>query len=152
MHHPAALQEATRLVFEAIWANEDTRDAEGNVKMGEPLLVDICTQAGLSAAEAARTVKLAVDRAVNAPVKDALKASVADAVSKGAYGMPFTCITGVGDDAAAHAQEHVWFGSDRFGQMAFTIGKPWYGPDPSRPSVGSAKLQALYSCYYFGSL
>ena len=51
----------------------------------------------------------------------------------GAYGAPFIVVSGPGLD-----EDMVFFGSDRFEQMALAMGKPWYGPDPERPTV--AKL------------
>lgn len=124
--HPEVLQEATRLVFEQIWVNKAARDERGHVAMNENVLVNICEQAGLSPSEAERCV-----RALDAPeTKELLKASVSDAVSRGAYGAPTMIVSGVpGRD------EMIFFGSDRFEQLAFVCGLPWFGPDPSRATT-----------------
>ena len=50
-------------------------------------------------------------------VKDQLKANVAEALDLGAFGVPFIVI-----------EDNVYFGSDRFEQMAFTHGLAWHGP------------------------
>jgi len=126
--HPDALQTATRLVFEAIWTNEKTRDAEGNVLITPELLRSICIEAGLSPDEADGALSRINDKAT----VDLLKSTVQEAVGRGAYGAPFFVCTVEG------VPPQIFFGSDRFEVMAFTLGKPWYGPDPNRPTV--AKL------------
>ena len=36
-------------------------------------------------------------------------------------------------ELCAQKEEHIYFGSDRFEQLAFTHGLPYSGPDPGRP-------------------
>ena len=55
---------------------------------------------------------------------------------RGMYGAPFFAITD--HNIASQPEEMIAFGSDRFEQIAFALDKPWFGPDPSRPST--AKL------------
>ena len=118
MKAPDALGDATEGVFRMIYTDE--RDAEGRALVTEERLQAICERAGISTAAA----KDIVDSINSPPVKDHLKANIAEAVEKGAYGSPFyTC------------DDQIYFGSDRLEQFAFTHGFPWYGPDPTRPTV-----------------
>jgi len=64
-------------------------------------------------------------------VKAQLTANTEEAVSKGAYGSPTLIIEG---GLPPHEEPFMVFGSDRFEQIAHICGKPYYGPDPSRPS------------------
>eukprot|EP00747_Dinoflagellata_sp_TGD_P067414 gnl/TRDRNA2_/TRDRNA2_155265_c0_seq1.p1 gnl/TRDRNA2_/TRDRNA2_155265_c0~~gnl/TRDRNA2_/TRDRNA2_155265_c0_seq1.p1 ORF type:complete len:255 (-),score=43.80 gnl/TRDRNA2_/TRDRNA2_155265_c0_seq1:112-876(-) len=129
--HPEALADVSRLVFEQIWASKEARDAKGNVAMDEKVLVNLCEKAGLPRSEAERCVK----ELDSAETKELLKATVDEAVRRGGYGSPTIIVTG-----ASGREEMVFFGSDRFEQLAFACGLPWYGPDPSRPTMGAAKL------------
>ena len=130
----AVLRDGARGVFEHIWADADARDGAGNVAMSEAALQDILVRnTALGVAEAAEVVA-----AHNAPeTKAALKATVAEAVERGAYGAPFIVLRRR-QQREGEDEEHVFFGSDRFEQLAFVAGLPWLGPDPKRPSV--AKL------------
>jgi len=121
--HPSALRNATRLVFESIWANPSTRDSSGKVMMTLELLHRICTESGLSA-EQADAVMAHID---DKEVVGLLKGAVGEAVKLGAYGAPFMVVRTEGE-----ADEQVYFGSDRFEVMAFRMAKPWHGPDPTR--------------------
>lgn len=127
--HPEVLQEATRLVFEQIWADSDARDAAGNVAMDEAVLESICVKAGLSREQA----KHCVGQLGSNETKGVLKSTVAEAVGRGSYGAPTIIVSG-----APGRDEMIFFGSDRFEQLAFVSGLPWYGPDPARPTA--AKL------------
>jgi len=80
-------------------------------------------EAGLSAQQAQQCME-SID---SKEVKTQLRTNVADAVDAGAFGAPFFVI-----------DDHIYFGSDRFEQMAFTHGWDWVGPDPTRPSVKSS--------------
>ena len=84
-------------------------------------------------------------------VKDTLKATVGEALDAGAFGAPFMVVqpgssssssssSGGGGD---ESEEMVFFGSDRFEQMAFSLGLPWHGPNPAsfgQGNNGGAKL------------
>lgn len=48
------------------------------------------------------------------------------AVKKGMFGAPTFYVT----VSAKKPREMMFFGSDRFEQMAFVLGKPWEGPNP----------------------
>merc|ERR1719199_1291094 len=113
---PQVLREATRMVFEQIWASKEARDEKGNVAMNEEVLAGICQKAGLSAAEAGEVVaQLASDE-----TKKLLKATVDEAVEKGAHGAPTIVVSGV-----EGRKEMVFFGSDRFEQLAYVSKLPW---------------------------
>jgi glutathione S-transferase kappa 1 len=58
-------------------------------------------------------------------VKAGLSAQTREAVNDGCFGVPVML---VGED------KELYFGSDRFEQLACIHGIPWYGPDPSRPT------------------
>lgn len=69
-----------------------------------------------------------------APVKSQLRAQTQRAVELGGFGVPLIAIptsafvrTPPGSNNKAH---QIWFGSDRFEQMAFFLGKTWMGPNP----------------------
>jgi glutathione S-transferase kappa 1 len=119
-----------RLIFDAIWTNPLTRDSQDRVLMSHELLKSICIDAGLSD-ECASELMAHIN---DSETVNVLKRNVAEAVSSGAFGAPFMVVTPLGAD------EQVYFGSDRFEAMAFSIGKPWLGPDPQRPTAGIAKL------------
>jgi glutathione S-transferase kappa 1 len=128
LHQPAALLGATRRTFELIWASVRDRDGRGNVQISSAVLLRIATEAlaeqGIDASEAEKIVS-----AIDADdTKALLKDTTAEAVSLGAYGAPFICVEREGEEA------QVFFGSDRFEQLAFTMGWPWHGPDPARPT------------------
>lgn len=50
------------------------------------------------------------------------------AVKKGMFGAPTMYVSPA--DKSMQGREMMFFGSDRFEQMAFAIGKPWDGPAP----------------------
>ena len=138
LQHPTALAEATRLTFELIWASARDRDDKGNVLITPEVLVRIATEAGIDAA-AAEALLGAIDAD---ETKGMLKDTTAEAVSLGAYGAPFIAVTQEGGSGVAGAKQQpppqVFFGSDRFEQLAFTMGWPWHGPDPQRPTATTA--------------
>eukprot|EP00930_Biecheleria_cincta_P005147 TRINITY_DN106068_c0_g1_i1.p1 TRINITY_DN106068_c0_g1~~TRINITY_DN106068_c0_g1_i1.p1 ORF type:complete len:248 (-),score=37.37 TRINITY_DN106068_c0_g1_i1:68-811(-) len=125
--HPHALEACTDGVYNMIWADPLTRDAQGNVVVSEETLISVCERAGLSTAEAKAAVA-----AINADsTKSALKKNTENCVSAGGYGVPFFRITNHGQDD--QPPEMIAFGSDRFEQLAFAMKKPWLGPDPENP-------------------
>lgn len=115
---PQYLADATDGVFKMIHC--DDRDNANKVIVSEKHLQKICEKSGMSP-----TLSLEIVESINrADVKENLKKNIADAVKNGAYGSPFFM-----------CEDQVYFGSDRLEQFAFVHGFPWYGPDPSRPSV-----------------
>ena len=118
---PKNLADATDGVFKMIHC--DDREKNNNVIVSEMRLQQICVKSGMSP-KVAREI---VDSINTDDVKENLKNNIADAIKNGAYGSPFFM-----------CEDQVYFGSDRLEQFAFVHGFPWYGPDPSRPSV--AKL------------
>jgi glutathione S-transferase kappa 1 len=59
--------------------------------------------------------------------KDIQKSNSDKAISFGAYGSPTFLIA---DEQSG--QVEMFFGSDRFEQLAYLCGKPWYGPSPPK--------------------
>ena len=66
-------------------------------------------------------------------VKDTLKATVGEALDAGAFGAPFMVVQPGNSSSSSSdvGEEMVFFGSDRFEQMAFSLGLPWHGPNPA---------------------
>jgi hypothetical protein len=77
---PDALEDASKLVFETIWASEDARDDAGNVVMNEEVLAMICEKAGV-AKEIAK--ELVEQEAVSPDTKEMLKITTGEAVQLG---------------------------------------------------------------------
>jgi len=127
--YPDSLEAVTGQMFHHIWANQLARDRNGAVIMKETTLIDICRKAGLSSQQAAECL----DEAGKKENKAVLTATVEDAIYRGAYGSPTLMVR-----KAPGQSEMIFFGSDRFEQLAFATGLPWSGPDPARPA--SAKL------------
>jgi len=123
--HPEALWNVTRSLFDHMWSRKGARDDSGNVAMDETVLEGLCQEGGLPLADAARCVS----ELSSVETKALLKATIEEAVRRGAIGAPFLAVTGV-----PGREEMVFFGSDRFEQLAFVTGLPWLGPDPSRPT------------------
>jgi len=69
-----------------------------------------------------------------AEVKDRLRQQTQRAVELGGFGVPLMAIPTSAfvrkPPGAAKAGQQIWFGSDRFEQMAFFLGKTWMGPNP----------------------
>ena len=59
--------------------------------------------------------------------KALLRANTEEAVALGAYGVPTMVVSGSG----LLQEPSLFFGSDRFEQLAFLAEKPWFGPDPA---------------------
>jgi len=68
--------------------------------------------------------------------KGLLKANTAEAVERGVFESPTMLVSGLPGGDGGDGGEHLFFGSDRFEQLAFLAGKPWYGPNPAaRPRL-----------------
>lgn len=122
-----ALQNATSRIFEIIHFDATARDEDGNVNMSESVLVNVARGAGFDAQEAKDLVGRDI---ASTAVKAKLREVTNEAIDLGAFGAPFFVIKPHG---AEDTEEQVYFGSDRFEQMACVNGWPWVGPDPARP-------------------
>lgn len=129
MDHPKALPSATDHMFDVIHIGEQYRDTHNNVMMTDQVLKKVCLLAGLLENEAS----ILVDERINASdVKAELKETTALAVSKyGAYGAPTMRVSKL--NGAQQEEDQLYFGSDRFEQMAWANEWAWVGPDPSKP-------------------
>jgi len=65
--------------------------------------------------------------------KGLLRANTTEAVALGAFGAPSLLVSGV---PGLLPRGELFFGSDRFEQLAFLCGKPWRGPDPEGGAEG----------------
>ncbi|KAG0557410.1 hypothetical protein M758_11G123400 [Ceratodon purpureus] len=101
------------------------------VAINDPsFLVKCCVSAGFTEAEAEQYVRASDDAAT----KQRLKENTELAVTKGMFGAPTIYVSPV-DKSKKGAREMMFFGSDRFEQMAWAIGKPWEGPNPPRSKL-----------------
>ena len=131
LEQPHSLAAATDHIFDIIHRGEQYRDDKGNVQLTDKLLEEVCVASGFSS-EAAST--LVQERIHADDVKQTLKNSTIEAVSKGAFGSPTFVISSlVDDESKSDVEDQVYFGSDRFEQMAWANGWAWVGPDPSNP-------------------
>jgi len=120
---PLALARAAfRCVFRATQA--------GDVAFDAPALAAVCARAGLDAAAAAALMA----RARGDPAAAAAVArNTAAALAAGAFGAPTLIV----DSERLPPGERLFFGSDRFEQMAALLGLRWEGPCPpeARPRL-----------------
>lgn len=126
MCYPTALPTASDLLFRAIHANPSTRDEHGNVVLDEQLFAGICAKAGVPVPD----IPKLLEELASPETKQALKAAVVEAVKRGSFGSPTIIITPLGQTAGP--REQVYFGSDRFEQMAVCNGWAWSGPCQGR--------------------
>jgi len=119
---PLALARAAfRQVFRARQA--------GDVAFDAPSLAAVCARAGLDAAAAAELMERARgDPAAAAAVAE----NTAAALAAGAFGAPTLIV----HSERLPPDERLFFGSDRFEQMAALLGLRWEGPcPPERPRL-----------------
>ena len=108
--------------FTAFWIDKRNRDANNNLShIDDSYISSLCIAAGLSSSQTAELV--AQSQSVG---KDLLKTNTDEAVSLGCFGSPNFLIHST--DAGNSKSKHLFFGSDRFEQMAFFLGKKWLGP------------------------
>ena len=127
------------------------RDDEGAVIMDEGTLARIALAGGVVESD----IPALLSSITSTEVKDTLKATVGEALDAGAFGAPFMVVqpgssnssssssSGGGGGGGDESEEMVFFGSDRFEQMAFSLGLPWHGPNPAsfgQGNNGGAKL------------
>eukprot|EP00238_Polyblepharides_amylifera_P000498 CAMPEP_0196572732 /NCGR_PEP_ID=MMETSP1081-20130531/2722_1 /TAXON_ID=36882 /ORGANISM="Pyramimonas amylifera, Strain CCMP720" /LENGTH=133 /DNA_ID=CAMNT_0041890145 /DNA_START=407 /DNA_END=805 /DNA_ORIENTATION=+ len=117
-----ALISLTRSLYRGIWGGECGPDA----LIADPnFLENRCAAAGLSSS----TARDLLEASTSAKVKERLTANTESAVKLGAYGVPFIEVhsSELRKDESKNIKdgEMVFFGSDRFEQMAFFLGKQW---------------------------
>jgi len=110
---------------EGVHLDKSKRTAENNLLIDDSFLASCCANAGIAEDV---TQELLANRS-SKDVKAALQKNTEDAIAAGAYGAPFMLIEG---GQAPFDNQFAIFGSDRFEQIAYMCGKPWYGPQPSR--------------------
>ncbi|GAA5827938.1 hypothetical protein JCM11251_005655 [Rhodosporidiobolus azoricus] len=110
-----ALEKAIDVFFAAIWQPSSSSSALEVIK---PENVAKLATSLLPAGDAEEVLQAAA----STDIEEKLKAEAADLVKSGAFGFP--CIVVEKDDG----EKRSFFGSDRFEQIAFWLGKEWKGP------------------------
>eukprot|EP00897_Mesotaenium_endlicherianum_P004638 jgi/Mesen1/4201/ME000219S03325 len=130
------LRSLTRAIYSAIWGGPEGAAVD---IMSPAFLERCCRDAPITEPETAALLA----EMEGGKVKDRLKEVTAEAVRMGAYGVPTIVVTpgeGGGDGSTTTrggfgpGESLLFFGSDRFEQMAFVLGKSWEGPIPTRTS------------------
>ncbi|CAG0924374.1 unnamed protein product [Notodromas monacha] len=119
---PEKLESVSRQLWMRIWSRDEDMVAPESIAAAGKA-------AGLSDEEVQRYLAATETDAV----KEALKDSVAEVLDAGGFGLPFF-IVGEG------SERKIFFGSDRFPQMAFVMGESWRGPVPLRGREVDGKL------------
>lgn len=119
---PNYLERATDRLFDMMWADERNEDDEVTISKERYAVL-------LESIDIPHTdISKCLEMIESSTVKASLKENVANAVSSGAFGLPFIVVN------RRNEKDQVYFGSDRFEQMATINGWKWYGPDPALPS------------------
>jgi len=107
--------------YKSIWGVKPFND----INVMDPKFVLSCSvAAGFTTTEAEEFLHSAEDKTI----KSLLKENTTLAVEKGAFGAPTMFIP---SPNGQEKRDMMFFGSDRFEQMAFAISKPWAGHNPS---------------------
>ncbi|KAG5178288.1 glutathione S-transferase kappa 1-like protein [Tribonema minus] len=115
LDEPALLRPLSRALWLRIWsANTDIAQQES--------LAAACAAAGATPRDAAALLL----RSTEPDVKERLRAVTQVAIDRGAFGAPTLIVTLPGGPP----EGDLFFGCDRFDQLAAAIGQPWLGPDP----------------------
>ena len=105
--------------------------------MNDAILGSICGSAGLSVKA---TSLFESSRSVG---KELLRKNTELAVSSGMFGSPTFVIHVDAHGLPSDKETVIVFGSDRFEQISFLLGKKWLGPNPeevSKPKIDKCKL------------
>ncbi|GAA5999918.1 uncharacterized protein JCM10292_003537 [Rhodotorula paludigena] len=125
---PDRLEKATELFFDAVWRPSSGKTANDAIT---PSTYPTLLKALFSDSE----IKQLLEHANSEEIKGKLKSESKQLVEEGgAFGFPW--IVAQRDDGA----QYPFFGSDRFEQIAFWLGKEWEGPVPGRKDAGKVKL------------
>ncbi|GAQ80894.1 glutathione S-transferase kappa 1 [Klebsormidium nitens] len=122
-----------RAMFSTIWRSAgqelDVRDAE--------FLKGCCSKAGFTQEE----TDVYYSRLQRDDTKAKLKETTTEAIQAGAYGTPSIVVRACQSEEHADlpnswsSKPQLFFGSDRFEQLAFMFKKPWHGPCPTRSKL-----------------
>lgn len=115
------------LSFRSNWEDGSRRDHLNNLQpMDQKTLRSICIAAGVSDGV---TDELLSNMAIEG--KRVLKENTDSSISRGLFGVPSFVIYADDVGAPSSTMNFVVFGSDRFEQIAFLLGKRWLGPCPA---------------------
>ncbi|KAJ7519503.1 hypothetical protein O6H91_20G042100 [Diphasiastrum complanatum] len=120
-------------LFESIWGVDAKHEVD---IMSKNFLFLGCSKAGLTKEVTEGYIQMSSQETV----KQLLKENTALAVKHGAFGTPtmFVRTKSAGMSNSLEQigdQDLMFFGSDRFEQLAFMLGKPWNGPFPSNSKL-----------------
>lgn len=104
-------------------SDKSFRDEESNdIHVNESFVLECCKRVGLTEAVSKQLVA-----SMDSPeVKAELRSNTERAVSQGAFGSPTMVVYPIASD-----EPMLFFGSDRFEQLAHAINKPYYGVQPN---------------------
>ncbi|GAA6007943.1 hypothetical protein JCM10207_006975 [Rhodosporidiobolus poonsookiae] len=122
------LDKATDAFFAAIWQSPASLPAIEAIK---PAIIPRVAAVVFSPEEVKELIQLATGDEIKGLLKSESGAVVEE---EGAFGFPWMVVER--DDGV----KRNFFGSDRFEQMAFWLGKPWHGPVPDEKGVRASKL------------
>lgn len=111
--------------------NKTFRTPSNELKIDSGFVASALSKAGFSP-ECARALQA---EAESMGAKESLKLNTTEAVTAGAFGSPTMLVYGPFDGSPL-----LIFGSDRFEQLAFVLGKRWLGPSPSRIEAPVSRL------------
>eukprot|EP00803_Ostreobium_quekettii_P004453 evm.model.scf_599.4 EVM.evm.TU.scf_599.4 scf_599:22769-26568(+) len=119
-------KEAKNLIRE-FFSTFHSRLSGTEVVVDDDLMKECCIRSGICAEEAEAMIRVSATE----EIKRKLKANTMEAAEKGAFGVP----TMVWDSPKLPLRDRMFFGSDRFEQIAFLLGKDWRGPVPERSKL-----------------
>ena len=90
-----------------------------NIKQ-DSIIQQVLADIGLSESQ----IKELFQRSTQETIKEALKTKTQEALSLGAFGAPFIIV-----------KDEIFFGSDRFDQIAALLNKPWLGYVPMKQKL-----------------
>jgi glutathione S-transferase kappa 1 len=113
--------------FHSTWEDAARRDEHNNLSMmTTDILKSLCVKSGMTDARAGELVS----RSASNEGKDALKANTDLAIQLGHFGSPTMIVHSDRFGAPSSTESFTIFGSDRFEQLSFMLGKTWMGPTP----------------------
>ena len=110
--------------FTSFWMDKRNRDSSNNLKpIDDAYITRVAVAAGFSSEQTAEL--LAKSGSLG---KDELKKNTDEAISLGCFGSPNFLVYVDESGKSSQTERQFFFGSDRFEQLAFFLGKKWLGP------------------------